>query len=264
MNLFTLVGLKALVASKAARVGAGILTFGVCLWIAECHGARRAEAADRIRLDDSVTRVSVAAAKAIDAVRAADAARDSSQAIVVAQARATAQRMTDSALAMVGRLSVVKTGTVGSITVLRSDSASQTPIGASTGSDRGLVGDTVKFASIQRQGDARVYTVPQFVVDVGQALRDALTKAQASQAQSDALVAQLQRTIADDVKAIAARDAGETALTAEVATLKSSDGRDCRILLWSCPSRKVVGVGALVIGGIGGALLGQRIEVKSK
>jgi hypothetical protein len=256
MNPLTLAGLKTLAANKSARWIGGLALAGACLFVARCQGAISARADDRIHLDDSVAKVSAANVKSFDALRVSDSATLAGLAASLEKARDTTQRAIARADSMYARLSVVKP--VGTITILHSDSAAM----SSSAAMNSASGDTVQFAAIQRQGDARAYSIPQFVVDVGAELRKALTAAQSTIAQQQAVIDQANRTISDDARARIARDAEIAARTDAEKTAKSNDGRECRILFWGCPPRVVVGGSALIAGGIAGALLDHQLATK--
>lgn len=240
--------LKAFAQTTAARWVLLIIGAAICLTFAWCQGNSHGEASSAIKLDDSLKKVQAADTKAIDKLRDADSKTIGGLVQAFHGMQDTAQRATQRANELANRLSVVS-GNVGTITVIHNGA----PVPADSG-------DTVKKAGIQRQGDPRVYVVPQFVVDVGQALRDALTKSDRALTQATATLAADARLFRDDSAAMQSRDRAIGIRDDEIKHLKANAGRDCTILPFvSCPPRKVVGVVSLALGLVGGAVLERNL-----
>lgn len=244
MSGLTVAALKAFISTGSARWLAALAGTALCLSLAWCSGNRHGEASGAIHLDDSVAKVSAANTKAIDKLRAADSTTAAGMMAAFTAVRDTAHRAAARADSLVSRLSIVK---VGPLTVGHAD----TSLIASEP-------DTTKRVGIQRQGDPSVYVVPQFVVDVGTALRDALTKSKADEAQATATIAVKDRLIDDDRNAISSRDQSIAALTDEVKHLKTNAGRDCTIAFIPCPPRKLVALTFTLAGGYAGYRLARR------
>jgi hypothetical protein len=234
----------ALAKNTAARIVAAALVALACLSIAHCDGARRQGARDKqdaadaqaatseqnakasAKVGDSVTRVFVDSMKAL---RAAKAKADSDATRAIAR--------------------------VGTITVIHRDTPAprgETPLG----SDAQPEPDTTKYATIQRQGDTRLYVVPQFGVDLTNELRRALTeksdeaaKAERTLALASSVMATDSNTIRDLRSALASRTTAEN-------IAKSNAGQDCRLLPFvPCPPRWLM----FVAGGISGGVLGYEL-----
>jgi hypothetical protein len=236
------VNLATLLANRAVRWGAAVLGGLLLLWLARCDGARHQSARDRQDAADAQATASENAAKA--SARVGDSiARvfaDSMHALRVAKVKADS----DAAHALAH---------LGTITVIHRDTPVPRGETAVAGVDAQPEPDTTKYAAIQRQGDPRLYDVPQFVVDFGAELRKSLTEKSDEAAKAERNLAIAQSSMAIDSNTIHdLRTALASRVTAEDIA-KSNAGQDCRLLPFvSCPSRKVVAIGAFVLGAVGG------------
>jgi hypothetical protein len=241
------VNLATLLANRAVRWGAAVLGGLLLLWLARCDGARHQSARDRQGAADAQATASENAAKASakvgDSVMRVFA--DSMKALRVAKAKADS----DAAHALTH---------LGTITVIHRDTPA--PRGETVlGGDAQPEPDTTKYATIQRQGDPRLYDVPQFGVDLVAELRRALAEKSDEAAKAERNLAIAQSLRAADTNTI--RDL-RTALASRVKAediAKSNAGQDCRVAWFlPCPRRKVVALTFTIAGLAAGYELAKR------
>ncbi len=261
MNLATLLALSK---NRAARWVAAVVFAGACLWVSRCQGARAAHASDAIDAADASAKASAHLTDTLNKVRAA-----ATKEMLESFARQEAARVADSiarrgADCVAYRLAVVGAARapVGTITLIsRSDSSAPGPgPGAADGPP---APDTTRYVAIQRLGDPRLYTVPQFTVDGWNDQRKALAAAIARADAADAATHAALLVIAIDSAGIRSRDSTIAARTLGEAVAKSSAGRDCELLPFvACPPRKLVFFVTLVGAGFGGAVLDHQLNHK--
>lgn len=238
---------SALAKNTVARVVAAALVAGVSLWMARCEGARHQSARDRQDAADAQAQTSENAAKHDahigDSVKAILA--DSMKDLRVAKAKADS----DAAHAL---------NHLGTITVIHS-SQPAAPRGetAVTGGDAQTEPDTTKYATIQRQGDPRLYDVPQFVVDLGAELRKSLVEKSDEAAKAERNLAIAQSLHAADTNTIRDLRTALASRTKAESIAKSNAGQDCRILPFvPCPPRWLM----FTAGAVGGGILGYELS----
>jgi hypothetical protein len=242
------VNLATLLANRAVRWGAAVLGGLLLLWLARCDGARHQSARDRQGAADAQATASENAAKA--SARVGDSiARvfaDSMHALRVAKVKADS----DAAHALAH---------LGTITVIHRDTPAPRGETAVAGVDAQPEPDTTKYAAIQRQGDPRLYDVPQFVVDLGAALRKSLVEKSDEAAKAERNIGLASRVMAADSNTIRDLRTALDARTKAEDIAKSDAGQECRLLLFvPCPPRKVVAVTAFALGAFGGFELAKR------
>jgi hypothetical protein len=242
------VNLATLLANRAVRWGAAVLGGLLLLWLARCDGARHQSARDRQDAADAQATASENAAKA--SARVGDSiARvfaDSMHALRVAKVKADS----DAAHALAH---------LGTITVIHRDTPAPRGETAVAGVDAQPEPDTTKYAAIQRQGDPRLYDVPQFVVDLGAELRKSLIEKSDEAAKAERNLAIANSLVATDSNTIrnlrAALD--QRAKAEDIA--KSNAGQDCRVAWFlPCPPRKVVALTFTIAGLAAGYELAKR------
>jgi hypothetical protein len=238
----------ALAKNTAARVVAAALVALGSLWLARCSGERHQSARDRQDAADAQAQTSETAAKASakvgDSVTRVFA--DSMKALRVAKAKA------DSGAARALQH-------LGTITVIHRDTPAPRGETAVAGVDGQPEPDTTKYATIQRQGDPRLYDVPQFVVDLGAELRKSLVEKSDEAAKAERNLAIAQSLHAADTNTIRDLRTALDARTKAEDIAKSDAGQECRLLLFvPCPPRKVVAVTAFALGAFGGFELAKR------
>lgn len=240
--------LKALAASKAARIAAAIVGAFALLWLARCDGARHQSARDRQDAADAQAKASENAAKHDaqigDSVKAvlADSMRD------LRAAKAKADSLTAHATASIGRVTFI------------GPAKAPAPRGETLiGGEMAQEPDTTKYATIQRAGDARLYVVPQFGVDLTNELRRALAAKSAEADKAERNLAIAASASAKDTATIRdLRDALSKRGQAE-SIAKSNAGQECRLVPFvPCPPRKVVALTFTVVGAFAGYELAKR------
>jgi hypothetical protein len=257
-----LAALFTLLKRPVTRWVGGVAIAAACLWASRCQGASSARADDAIKSADAAAKLSTHLTDSLNRIRAAEtaalidslASRDS--AIAVSQAATHHADSSAHGLSVVGPAKAPgETQIVGTPGI----SALSNGLGPADEPP----GDTTKYAAIQRQGDPRLYTVPQFTVDAFNDQRRALADAQAAQAKSDGALRVALTTIGIDSSAIWQQIATIGSLRLGENAAKSRAGRDCSILaVFGCPPRKVVFAVSLIAGGIGGALLDHQLNHK--
>lgn len=223
--------------NPVARWAIGIVGGLALLWAAQCRGEHIGRADATIDFNDSLATVAAKQTADFQKVRAADIAHFADTLTKLAIAKASG----DSALARANR-------SVGRITILHSAPAPETPV-------PGDAPDTLAWVAIQRQGDARTYTVPKFVVDAGADLRNALTAKTREAATAHVALDLANLTIAADSNVIRSQAAQIVARTAAENAAKTKAGGGCSVLFIPCPPRWV----AFTVGAIGGAALGYEV-----
>lgn len=251
----------ALAKNTPARIVAAIAVALVSLWFARCQGARSAHADDTINAADAATKLSKHLTDSLNGIRAAETAKLIDSLASRDRAIAAATVATHHADSSAHRLSVVGPAKAPGETQIAGTSALSAPSNGLGPADEPP--DTTKYAAIQRQGDPRLYTVPQFTVDAFNDQRRALTAAQTAQATSAGALRAALTTIVLDSAVIRQQAASITSLGTGESAAKSKAGRDCSLLLvFGCPPRKLVLAVSLVAGGIGGALLDHQLAKK--
>jgi hypothetical protein len=238
----------ALAKNTAARIVAAGAIALFSLWLARCDGARHQSAQDKQHAADAQAKVSEDAAKVSkhvgDSVKGVFA--DSMKSLRVAKAKADSDAQ--HALAHLGTITVIHS------------SRPAAPRGETIlGGDAQPEPDTTKYATIQRQGDPRLYDVPQFVVDLGAELRKSLVEKSDEAAKAERNLAIAATSMAADSNTIHdLRTALASRVTAEDIA-KSNAGQECRVLPFiPCPSRKVVALTFTLAGLVGGYELVRR------
>jgi hypothetical protein len=239
---------SALAKNTVARVVAAALVAGVSLWMARCEGARHQSARDRQDAADAQAQTSENAAKHDahigDSVKAILA--DSMKALRVAKAKADS----DAARALQH---------LGTITVIHRYVSAPRGETAVAGADGQPEPDTTKYATIQRQGDPRLYDVPQFVVDLGAELRKSLVEKSDEAAKAERNLAIAQSLHAADTNTIRDLRTALDARTKAESITKSNAGQDCRVAWFlPCPARKVVALTFTIAGLAAGYELAKR------
>ena len=253
MTPLSIASAKALASNTVARWIVGIAAFVLCLWLAQCRGERIGGADATLALQDSVAKTAAAQSKAFDKVRAADLATFTDSLAAATRAKIAADSQAKRAQTVVNRISVLGPA---------KSPSGEAPVSSAPEPGSGPAGeppDTVKYSAIQRQGDPRVYTIPQFVVDAGAELRKALTASLADATSAHAALDLAQLTIRADSNAIGSRETQIGALASAESAAKSKAGEGCKFaLLIPCPPRTVVAIGSLLIGAAAGYELAKR------
>lgn len=229
----------------------GAIAFLVCTGGATYAGAWHQRAADNQAAADAAAKASEHAADV--AKQAADSATrlfaDSMKTLAAKKAIADS----DAARARrdLGRITVI--GPVQPTTTSSTPAPEPGSVAADVPPDAAPV-------AIQRQGDAHVYVVPKFVVDLGAELRKSLESSQTEAAQAErnlAIARGVMRADSNTVRELRSALANRT--TAEDIA-KSNAGQDCRIaFVIHCPPRKVVAIGAFAVGVLGGVIIDRAI-----
>jgi hypothetical protein len=244
----TSVNWPALAKNTAARVVAAALVAATSLWLARCDGARHQSARDRQDAADAQATASENAAKASAKVgdSLARVFADSMKALRVAKAKA------DSGAARALQH-------LGTITVIHRETPAPRGETAVAGVDGQPEPDTTKYATIQRQGDPRLYDVPQFVVDLGAELRKSLVEKSDEAAKAERNLAIAQSLHAADTNTIRDLRTALASRTKAESIAKSNAGQDCRVAWFlPCPPRKVVALTFTIAGLAAGYELAKR------
>jgi hypothetical protein len=256
--------LREVAKNTAARWAALVVVAIVSLWLARCQGASSARADDRQKAADAATKLSEHLTDSLNRIRALEGARLRDSIARLDSARVVADAARRRADSTARRLSIVGPARAPSATRLIATGDS----GRTSAPSNGLgpadsPPDTTRYVAIQRQGDPRLYTVPQFAVDAWNDQRTALATSIARADAAEAALRQSRALAAADSNVIRQQASTISSLHIGESVAKSNAGRDCRIaFVFGCPPRKVVAGGALLVGLVGGALLDHQFAHK--
>lgn len=223
-----------------SRWALGVVGGFLLLWAAQCRGEHIGRADATIDFNDSLAKVAAKQTAEFQKVRAADIAQFADSLTKLAALKASA----DSQVAKANR-------STGRITIIGSAKAPETSIDGGAQPEP----DTTAYVAIQRQGDARTYTVPKFVFDAQADVRNALAaKTREAEAAAGALtLAQL--TIVADSNTIRSQGDELTHRKAAEDAAKEKAGGGCSVLFIPCPPRWVT----FTLGTIGGGIIGYEV-----